>query len=179
MWRTVTKSVYNLHMSTTSIKASKQMPIEQLREVFEIVDGVVVWKKCNVVRFNGQPAGYVSKNGYVDVNYLGTRFYVHRIAFALHHGRWPDGLIDQIDRNRQNNCPENLREVCDSQNSFNLSKRVDNKSGVTGVSKHTGGWHAEISAFGKRHRKWFKSKLDAIDWISSLRLKLHLYGEIK
>lgn len=38
----------------------------------------------------------------------GTLWYAHHLAWLVHTGRWPDGLVVHINRNRDDNRPENL-----------------------------------------------------------------------
>jgi len=35
----------------------------------------------------------------------------HRVAWALHHGRWPRGMLDHVNRDRTDNRIANLRET--------------------------------------------------------------------
>lgn len=58
-----------------------------------------------------------------------------------------DELVDHINHNTLDNRRENLRICNKSQNAQNMKKRVDNKSGVTGVrwSKAANKWQAVIT----------------------------------
>jgi glucan biosynthesis protein len=68
---------------------------------------------------------------------------VHRlVAEAFLTNEENKKCIDHIDRNRQNNCVENLRYVTSSENQKNLGLMKTNKSGVTGV------------LFEKSRKKW-------------------------
>jgi hypothetical protein len=161
-------------MSTVNVKKEKQVSISTLNKYFNLVDGVLYWKKVNsnVIKV-GQAAGYPNKAGYIDISLLSHRLYAHRIIFAIVHNRWPKGLIDHIDGDVHNNSPENLREVNDNQNSFNQAPKRNNTTGIRGVSKHCGGYHAEISAYKVRYRKWFKSIELAEKWVKDMREQLH------
>lgn len=85
-----------------------------------------------------QIAGTLSHQGYWVVCYRGVMRSAHRIVIELDIGR--DLLIeehvDHEDRNSENNKKSNLRVVSRSVNARNLSKRVANTSGVTGVNLH-------------------------------------------
>ena len=49
-------------------------------------------------------------------------------------------------------------------NSCNLNDRVDNTSGVPNVHKSKDGWIYQKMVNGNRHRKWFKTFEEAIDY---------------
>lgn len=161
-------------MAVRNIDRRKEIDIELLRCIFKLKDGIVIWKQCRLSNYNGKPAGYVSKNGYIDVNCRGTRYYVHRIAFALHNGFWPKGIIDHIDGDRANNNPNNLCDCLDYENMQNIKPRP-NKSGITGVYAYTGGWQGEFCYNKVRYRKWFKSKKAAIKFVIEKRKEFGVF----
>nr|WP_175479900.1 HNH endonuclease signature motif containing protein [Paracoccus homiensis] len=72
----------------------------------------------------------------------------HRVAWAVIHGRWPNGEIDHINGDRSDNRLANLREVTKRENHRNMAIRSDNTSGVTGVywAREKGKWAAYIKA---------------------------------
>jgi len=81
----------------------------------------------------GARAGTIS-NGYIGITILGHRTYAHRLAFLYMEGDYPHAqIIDHIDRNKLNNCWANLRRYSTALNMLNKDRRVDNKSGTTGV----------------------------------------------
>ena len=109
--------------------------------------------------------------GYLVVQFTrdGRRitYQAHRVAWLLYYGVDPSDLeIDHIDRqSKTNNKIENLRLVSHGDNTRNASKRIDNTSGITGVSwnKGVGKWQARISKDGKRlHLGYFEDKFEAI-----------------
>lgn len=73
-------------------------------------------------------------------------FLAHRVAYAIHHGEWPNGRIDHINRVRNDNRINNLRVVSQQENSRNAAMSKNNKSGITGVywGKAVGKWVAQI-----------------------------------
>lgn len=95
----------------------------------------------------GKPLG-LSTNpiGYQKVGILKVNFMAHRVVFALIKGRWPDGDIDHINRNKKDNRIENLREVTPTQNNCNVGLTKANTSGFKGVSwvKKSNKWRAAI-----------------------------------
>lgn len=160
-------------MSLANVKKNKHVPISELKKFFYVKGSTLYWKKDLGKAKKDQIAGYPNKDGYFDVSFNKRRYYAHRISFAISYGKWPEGVIDHIDGNKANNSPENLRDVTDSVNNFNAKIRIDNTTGIKGVSKHSGGFSAELTAFKKRYRKWFKNIKDAENWIKETRLKIH------
>lgn len=101
----------------------------------------------------GETTGSPNNHGYIKVGVLRHKFTAHRLAFALHYGRWPNGQIDHIDHDRANNKITNLREVTEMQNHQNAAKRSDNTSGYKGVSRvnrKIKTWQASIKSGGKQ-----------------------------
>jgi len=70
----------------------------------------------------------------------------------MHHGAWPDAIIDHEDRNRENNRISNLRAASVAQNSWNANVKSNNKLGIKGVAKtRYGKYEARVSAHGKAY----------------------------
>ena len=67
--------------------------------------------------------------------YFGGRLYpAHRVIWTLECGEIAEGhVIDHIDGNPFNNILSNLRSIPSEENTRNAKKRLDNKTGVTGV----------------------------------------------
>lgn len=83
-------------------------------------------------------ASAVKNNGSWNVSVNKQKLKVHRIIYQLHFNDLTDDyVIDHIDGNPKNNNIDNLRKVTQKINMRNLRKRVDNKSGVTGVILYT------------------------------------------
>lgn len=97
--------------------------------------GSFTWSENSDVRFALKTAGYVNDKGYLVVSVHGTRYYAHRLAWAITHGYFPKFMIDHIDGNKLNNKISNLREVTASQNQWNQIKpNSRSKTGYLGVS---------------------------------------------
>ena len=133
------------------------------RHVTLNAQGFLVWENPpgNRVR-KGNLIGAVSAQGYRYVKVMGKKTYlVHRLVWLWHHGKFPEQQIDHIDRDRQNNHIDNLREVDDAGNRKNQKMNRTNTSGVTGVSwyKARGLWRAVI---GGKFLGYFEKKSDAI-----------------
>lgn len=101
---------------------------------------------------NGKEVGcYTRKYGRIFID--GKEYKLHRYAFFLMQGDWPDGEVDHINGDTKDNRWDNLR-VCDRKdNAKNRKTYATNKSGYKGVysSKHKGAiyWHAKIQNEGK------------------------------
>jgi len=84
-------------------------------------------------RFAGKPAFSVPcTNGYMKGGFHGKTLLAHRVAWAVHYGKWPD-QVDHINGDKTDNRLCNLREVTASENLRNCKKAKDNTSGHIGV----------------------------------------------
>lgn len=121
-------------------------------------------------RWNGMHAGkpaFRQKNrkGYLTGKVAGRFFSAHRVAYAMHHGRWPVDQIDHINGVRDDNRIVNLREVDITENSRNTKRSSANTSGRVGVGWHKliGKWAAYISVQRKmQHLGYYDTRDEAI-----------------
>ena len=143
---------------------------ERLHDFLRYEDGELYWlhRPDGMLRWNTRYAGTraftANKIGYRTGAIQNKLNQAHRVIWAMHHGRWPDGQIDHINGNRSDNRIENLREASAFQNSQNAKRRVDNTSGTAGVSffKERNQWTARICCNGKKHHLgYFSSREDA------------------
>lgn len=74
--------------------------------------------------------------GYAYVTYEKRRVGYHVYIWRLYNGCWPEGVIDHIDGNKENDDPSNLREVSYQENNWNSKMRKCNTSGVKCVYWH-------------------------------------------
>jgi hypothetical protein len=118
---------------------------EYLRQRLEYdpVTGALTWKEFHPIhkgwneRWAGKPAfAGCNGNGYRQGAIDGQMLLGHRVAWAIHYGRWPSQALDHINGNRAENRLDNLREVTPTENNRNMKKFVSNTSGATGVSYH-------------------------------------------
>jgi len=147
--------IENLSMDSEA-RGNKGLPltIDRLREVLEYDPeaGVFKWKISPRNRtLPGDIAGRKNSNGYMIVTVDKQTVRLHRVAWAVTHGRWPEADIDHINGVRDDNRIENLREATRGQNCQNTARRTDNRTGSKGVHfrKDTGKYSASITVDGK------------------------------
>ena len=132
--------------------------------------------------FNKKHAGKRALTALSDKGYFVGRifkhpFSAHRVAWALHHGSWPSGDLDHINRVRSDNRSDNLRLATKTQNGHNkIVPRA--KSPYIGVTfyKATGTWVARISKDRKKYHLGTFTDLKEAAKVRDARAK-ELYGE--
>jgi hypothetical protein len=127
--------------------------IHELRDLFSYdpETGHVHWIAPGKGRIKKKEAGTIASNGYVGILIHGKRCYAHRIAWALHHGAWPDKQIDHVNGDKTDNRICNLRLATNSENGKNYGINKSNTSGAKGVfwCKETQKWRAIIKVNGR------------------------------
>lgn len=96
----------------------------------------------------GAVVGHRNQLGYWYTCFKGKHLLVHRIIWAMHHGRWPKAEIDHIDCDPSNNRLENLREATHAQNASN---RKPYAAVAKGVHPTSCGFKAHITVNGKHY----------------------------
>ena len=156
--------------------------VSKLRErlAYDPCSGVLTWRHVDPEhhyrgttlarrhnsRFAGTEVGTLSSSdGYLYCRFDKRDVAIHRLIWAVYHGEWPTCEIDHINGVRTDNRIQNLRQVSSSENSKNMKRRADNKSGVMGVFWYArkSKWIAYINSEGKRtHIGSFGTKSDAV-----------------
>jgi hypothetical protein len=117
-------------------------------------------------RFCAKEAGIIGSHiMYRRIRVDAKLYLAHRLAFLYMEGYFPENQVDHMDRNRQNNKWENLREVSRQCNSQNCNLAKNNTSGVCGVYFDMGlnKWVAHIKISGKTiHLGCFENFDDAV-----------------
>jgi hypothetical protein len=95
----------------------------------------------------GSTAGTLdAKEGYVVVRVLGKRFLAHRLAWLYMTGNWPAQEVDHINRVRNDNRWENLRDVSRATNALNRRAVQANRQGCVYWDGRKGGrWYGMFS----------------------------------
>ena len=116
------------------------MPVscERLKEVlrYDAETGEFYWRRTKGRCKTGERAGATDVGGYRVIRVDGTLYKAHRLAWLYEYGRWPESLLDHINRQPGDNRIANLREATQSENMHNANRR--SRSGVPGVL-----WRAE------------------------------------
>lgn len=87
-----------------------------------------------------EPLGSLGKQGYLQTEIKGKQYKVHRLAWFLHYGEWPNGQIDHINKDKVDNRIDNLR--CG--NSVNQHNRDMPKGASNLVGAH---WNSRKKKF--------------------------------
>lgn len=134
------------------------MTLEERINAFVAYDketGQMWWKdKSNRNVVVGKHIGLANRKGHLTFHMLGRTLSVHRVAWFLTYGKWPDHQIDHINGVKTDNRICNLRDVPQNTNMQNMkTARKDSKSGLLGVSKINRNvekcWKACIKTSGK------------------------------
>lgn len=140
-------------------------------------EGVPVWWNT---KYADKRAGGVDAYGYWVLRINAQAFKAHRIAWLYVFGEMPNSNeeIDHINGNRLDNSIANLRLANDLQNAANTGIRIDNTSGVKGVSWHrkTGKWYAQINQCGRRTSLGYFDSISAAKRAYQARAKI-IHGE--
>lgn len=140
--------------------------IEELSEILyhDAATGDLHWKvTIHPQRRKGTRADLtVSTQGYRLVALPGSPYLAaHRVIWALEYGYWPSPTVDHIDRNRQHNAIDNLREATMKQQmafaaltpqDVPTGPKAGNKWGYSGVVKTPRGFQAECMRGGAKIR---------------------------
>lgn len=122
---------------------------EEIKRLFDYRDGKLYWKNklyVNASRIKiGEQAGTLLKKGYRRIQIDKKKYFEHRLIWLYHYGYSPKE-IDHINRIKDDNRIENLREVNRSQNMMNCKKQDDCSSIYKGVywNKRNKRWQSQI-----------------------------------
>lgn len=117
--------------------------------------GKLRWKeKPNRNLAEGKEIGKENSWGHLCFGFRGRTWMVHRVAWFLYYGRWPEYQIDHINRVKTDNRIENLRDVPQNINQQNQGNpHRNNKAGFLGVTLRGDGrpnpYRAAIKTNGK------------------------------
>jgi hypothetical protein len=146
-------------MTRATIDSASPLTQETLKRslAYDPATGEFRWLIARGQQRVGSVAGGI-KNGKTDYRRWGYRliglygrvYSAHRLAWLYVYGAWPDGDIDHIDGNRDNNRIENLR-VCTPKENAENRHYTRGSSQYLGVcwNKKCKKWQASITIGGK------------------------------
>lgn len=113
--------------------------------------GILVWNITRGSRAQrGDAAGSSDVNGYLCVRVDGWDYKVHRVAWLIHHGQWPD-VIDHINGITSDNRLCNLRSSSQANNTKNSARHSDAAAPYKGIYRANEKWAACIFSDGVKH----------------------------
>lgn len=127
-------------------------------------------------------AGGINGEGYIQITVKGKVLQAHRLAWIICNGSEPIGQIDHINRIKNDNRIENLRDVSRSENKQNTLLNSANTSGFKGVSfkSELNKWYAQICLNKKKiHIGYFVNKEDAAKAYISAAQKFHTHSPLR
>ena len=142
---------------------------ERLKELlhYNPDTGIFIWIGLNARARRikiGDVAGCVLRNR-IRIRTHGKAHYAHRLAWLYVNGEWPNGEIDHINHDPQDNRIDNLRVVNHQTNGKNQKFSISNTSGATGIYWYKRGkkWQASIRVNGGNiHLGYFVNYDDAV-----------------
>lgn len=141
-----------LHPSTTSKESGVSAAFLRALFDYDAETGVLRWKVTTGARVSGTIAGRPQSYGYWRVTIHGVGFPVHRIAWCMTHGEWPNTILDHVNGEPGDNRIANLRLATPSENNANVGSFHPDPSHLRGTRRLANGrWQATIS----KNRKLF------------------------
>ena len=144
----LTKSPFERNIEKTMYKRLR----EQLH--YNPDTGVFTWLADgarNAKYKKGDVAGKLNWDGYLIISFMNQSHGGHRLAWLYVNGEMPLNQIDHIDRDKQNNRINNLRDVSQAINSQNTTRSEGTYTGIVGVTceRFDKVWVATIMVDGK------------------------------
>lgn len=145
---------------------------------YDHATGIFTWNKMTKNRKfkQGDVAGSMDNDGHIKIQLNGRMYWAHRLAFLYMTGEMPANSVDHINRVKNDNRWDNLRQATAFENQWNTNIRKDNTSGTKGVyfCSTWKKWIAACRVRGKRHYLGrFDIKDDAINAITKFRNSHH------
>jgi hypothetical protein len=105
----------------------------KVRKLFDYQDGNLIWKKKTRGVKENYIAGTKTSEGYIRIKIHYNEYKAHRLIWLWHYGYMPENDLDHINKNKEDNRIENLREVSAKCNIRNTGNFSHNTSGVKGI----------------------------------------------
>lgn len=117
---------------------------------YEPDTGVFRWRIDSGTRARIGAIAGCKHNGYRRLRWGGKGYLMHRLAFLYMTGEMPE-YVDHINNVRHDNRWSNLRACDFSDNTRNAKRRIDNSTGIKGVTLRANGkFRVRIRVDGKR-----------------------------
>lgn len=99
-------------------KTSATIESLHIRFKYDPETGTLVRKfiKGSSCNWKDRPTGKANKHGHLVVRFKDQYYLVHRICWAIYHGKWPSGVVDHINGIPDDNRISNLRDITNSEN---------------------------------------------------------------
>ena len=94
----------------------------------------------------GDTAGRIMDNGRRQIRIASGFYYSSRLAWLYMTGEWPKDQMDHINRIRDDDRWENLREATQSQNSFNR-EWAESSGDMRGIRPHGNKYRVDIQRY--------------------------------
>ena len=116
------------------MKTPAPITVSQVRSLFDYdpETGVMRYRVSRRRLRAGMAAGCLRPDGRVYIMVEKRNYARSRLAFLHFHGRWPECEIDHVNRNRSDDCIDNLREATRPENGAN-TRSQPSSTGVRGV----------------------------------------------
>lgn len=168
--------------ATAMNKANSTLTQSRLKEIldYDPTTGIFVW--ATEKRYGlkaGYPAGTQNEQGYIDIQIDKIKHKAHRLAWLYCYGEFPKKNIDHINKIRDDNAIQNLREANHSENGQNRSINKSNTSGFRNVSyvKNYKKWCCSLRLRGKVvYRSYFDSAEEASKTVEQKRKELFTHN---
>jgi hypothetical protein len=133
-------------------------------------EGVIRGKRVDCLKPSYNNKGYAFVN--LSLEGVAKSYLVHRLiaqTFLLNPDNYTE--IDHIDKDKTNNCVENLRWVSRCQNLQNRDFDKTSKYGMHGLGfdKTRECWNVQIYLQGKKYHRRFKERSDAEEYLVQLK----------
>lgn len=137
------------------VNSGRQISRDRLKRLlhYDPETGVFTWtgNDTRSHRKSGNQAGCINGRGYRVIGVDGVLCTAHRLAFLYMRGEFPEGFVDHINRDKDDNRWANLRAATGTQNMGNTGVARSNTSGHRGVvwDRRAGKWRARIRINGR------------------------------
>ncbi len=143
--------------------------------------GLLYWRKQFAPRCKlDVPAGSLTREGYLNIAYQGTKYQQHRVIWLMCVGSWPNDCIDHINGIKTDNRLENLREFTQRENSQNQYRHRAGKLPGCYFDKSNQRWRAQLQIEGEhKHIGRFDTEQEAHAAYMAALKQFETRGELK